>query len=51
MNSLWVTSLIAAYYDSGSWQVQLFLSFVNFRATVISYIFPLTVVLRLSSLS
>ena len=39
------------YCDSGSWEVQLFLSFMNFRATIISYIFPLTVVLRLSSLS
>ena len=42
------------YRDSGSQQVQIFLSFVNFRATSllhISYIFPLTVVLRLSFLS
>ena len=42
------------YRDSGSQQVQLFLSFVNFRATILLhllYLFPLTVVLRLSSLS
>ena len=34
------------YRDSGSRQVQLFLSFVNFRASILlhSYIFPLTVV-------
>ena len=37
------------YRDSASRQVQLFISFVNFRATSlvsISYIFPPTVVLR-----
>ena len=37
------------YHDSASRQVQIFISFVNFRATSlvsISYIFPPTVVLR-----
>ena len=37
------------YRDSASRQVQLFISFVNFRATSlvsISYVFPPTVVLR-----
>ena len=44
MNSSWVMTLIVT--DSASRQVQLFISFVNFRATSlvsISYIFPPTV--------
>ena len=47
MNGSWVITLIVT--DSASRQVQLFISFVNFRATSlvsISYIFPPTVVLR-----
>ena len=42
-----------AHRDSGSWQVQLFLSFVNFRTSILLHFlsFPLIVVLRLSSLS
>ena len=39
------------YRDSGSRQVQLFLSFFEQPSGSISYIFLLTVVLRLSSLS
>ena len=46
MNSSWVTTLIMI---PASREVQLFISFVNFRATSlvsISYIFPPTVVLK-----